>query len=157
MTTKEDLVRHAATLPLPAQEAAPAFKAAGPAMIRRVESELFARSDLEQLIGLDNLSMVENNHANHVRYLASLLAAFDPASFVEIVHWVYRTYTAHGASPRYWEIALPLWKQALEEEAPAEVREILDPVYDFLIRRHQDFVQLSSQKPTYWEQVHEHP
>ena len=128
MTIKKQLVHEAAGLPLPDPEATPAFKEIAPALTRRMEAEFFARPDVPELIGPDNREMVRNNHANHVRYLASLLTAFDPASFVEIVHWVYRTYRAHGVSTQYWEIALPLWRKALELEAPERVLDVMEPV-----------------------------
>ncbi len=36
------------------------------------------RPDIESLVGANNIDMMKDNHANHVRFIASLLKNHDP-------------------------------------------------------------------------------
>lgn len=114
---------------------------------------LSGRSDLEDLIGPGNLSVMEMNHANHFRYMISVAALFDPKSFVETVLWVFRTYRARGFSVRYWEVMLPEAMGILHRHMGDDYLHELGPYYEWLLANIPAFADLSETEISAFEDL----
>jgi hypothetical protein len=114
---------------------------------------LNARPDLEELIGAGNMSVMEMNHINHFRYMNSLVALYDPKSFVETVLWVFRTYRARGFSVQYWEIMLPEAIIILRQHLGDVDYHEMGPYYEWLRDNIQTFARLSETELSVFEEL----
>ena len=109
-------------------------------------NELFgSRSDVEKLVGENNLQMAEDNNRNFARFMASLFANYDPNVFVETVLWVYRTYRCHGFHTTYWAANLNLWTDLIKEELSDESYEAIYPFYEWLIVNIPKFTKITDE------------
>ncbi len=138
-------------LPPVSPEAAAAFADKGMAMAARVTNLLAARPDLERLVGEGNQAMMEDNHKNHARYIASVLERLVPEQLVETIIWVYRAYRAHGFHLTYWPAQLNAWLEAMEAELDEKTCQEVEPLYTWMLNRQAIFVALSEQCATTWE------
>lgn len=125
--------------------------------LERCAAELTAtlriRSDLEDLIGAGNMSIMEMNHINHFRYMNSLAALYDPKSFVETVLWVFRTYRARGFSVQYWEVMLPEAMTILRQQLGDAHYQELGPYYEWLHANIETFARLSETELSVFEEL----
>ncbi len=94
--SKEMLLASAAMLVQPSAASANEFEAKSEMLAAEMNRLMGARSDLAHLIGEGNISMMEDNHRNHARFMSSLFLNFQPFILVETVLWVYRAYRSHG-------------------------------------------------------------
>lgn len=142
----ERLKKSAAQLPRPSQETANEFYSNVERVALEVNKNMAQRDDLDRLIGEGNLAMMQDNHRNHARFMASLLQAPDPEVLVETVLWVYRAYVAHGFQPTYWpamfDTYLAIYQMHLSEKAYQEVL----PYYEWFIFNHAVLTEMSRQQ-----------
>ena len=90
------------------------------------------REDILSLIGEKNLNMMKDNHANHARFIASILKNFNPHVLVDTVLWVFRSYRSHEFTSNYWAAQLNNWIALFEKNlSPEDYREIL-PYYKWM-------------------------
>ena len=150
---KHDMVKSASILKPPSVLAAKALGGVVDICAAELTSSLTRRKDLDSLIGPGNVNLVETNHINHFRYIASLAALYDPLSFVEIVIWVFRTYRAHGFAVDYWEIMLPEAKTALRKHLDPSVAVEIEPFHDWLLAHIADFKILSDEGESLFESM----
>lgn len=111
-----------------------------------VTDQLVARDDLRMLIGPNDIRVMHNNHACHVQFLASVFDLGSAACLVEIVIWVYRSYTQRGFSLRYFPVELAAWQKAIRRHvAPNAPVSGLLAFYDQMIASHDDFAGIAAQ------------
>ncbi len=104
---------------------------------------LIERQDIERLIGTGNQAMMEDNHRNHARFIASLLESFDARVLVESILWVFRAYRNHGFQLTYWPAQLDAWLRVLQQQlTPAAYTEI-EHLYRFMLFYQPAFAALS--------------
>lgn len=70
-------------------------------LINKMNDLMLARADLKELIGENNERMMQDNHANHVRFIASILKNYNPDVLVDTVLWVFRAYRSHRFTTNY--------------------------------------------------------
>ena len=141
---QERLLEAAARLPTVAKAQADAYEAKREMLVAEVNKAMLARPDVARLVGNeDNLGMMENNHANHARFVATILRFPDASTLVDTVLWVFRAYRNHGFSLAYWPAQLNAWIDAMNKHLdPADVSAIY-PLYDWFIVQQPAFVALS--------------
>ncbi len=110
-----------------------------------INSRMLARPDIETLIGKNNLTMMYDNHANHVRFMESVFQHFIPEVLVETVIWVFRAYRRHGFSSNYWASQLNAWIEILKTELPGEAFHEIYPYYAWMQTNIPLFVILADQ------------
>lgn len=118
-----------------------------PVMTRLVNQELVERDDLKELVGDNPYSVMFRNHACHVNFITSIFKLKSSQCLVEVVVWVYRSYTNRGFSPKYFQAELSAWKKSVQEV----ISEYIDPepiiaFYDLMIASHDDFLYLAKQE-----------
>lgn len=145
---KQQLVHAAAALPPVSREAARNYADRKEMLAAEVSRLLMQRQDLERLIGPGNQAMMEDNHRNHARFIASLLEAFDPQVLVETVLWVFRAYRSHGFQITYWPAQLDAWLRTLPLHLPPESYHEIEPLYHFMLFNQPAFAALSDQSLT---------
>jgi len=153
---KQALFASAATLKQPSQEAAQAYGRKRAALAAAVTEALRGREDLDRLVGPGNAAMMEDNHANHGRFLESVFQDYDPERLVETILWVFRAYRARGFQLTYWPAQLNAWLNAMHAELPEAFFSELAPFYIWMLREQPAFASLSESAPSAWEPAPQH-
>jgi hypothetical protein len=113
----------------------------------KINAVMSERTDIESLVGKNNISMMKDNHANHVRFIASILKNYNSDILVDTVLWVFSAYRSHGFTTNYWAAQLNSWiviiKEVLSPECSAEVY----PYYEWMQINIPVFVKVSAEKP----------
>lgn len=143
--TREELIAAADRLPHPSDKAAWEYETKAEVLALEVNRIMSARQDLDALIGPNNTAMMEDNHRNHARFMASLLQDFRPEVLVDTVLWVFRAYRAHGFQLTYWPAQLDVWLEVLNRELSPEAYESIKPCYEFMIIHQPAFAELSDE------------
>ena len=115
-------------------------------LIAKMNSVMLERQDIKTLVGENNIKMMRDNHANHVRFIASILKNKNPNVLVETVLWVFRAYRSHGFTTNYWAAQLNTWIIILKELLTAESYDEVYPYYEWMQINIPLFVILSDEK-----------
>jgi hypothetical protein len=90
-------------------------------LVADMNDNMCKRPDINDLVGQDNLRMMKDNHANHLRFVLSLLENYNKLVLVDTVAWVYRSYRSRGFHMNYWAAQINTWidlfKKHLSEDA----------------------------------------
>ncbi len=89
---------------------------------------------------------MKDNHANHVRFIASILRNHNPEILVDTVLWVFRAYRSRGFSSNYWAAQLNTWIEIIKEELSTETYHQVFPLYEWMQLNIPTFVKLSDEK-----------
>ncbi len=117
-------------------------------LVAIVNELLLQRADLTELIGKNNIQMMKDNHANHARFMLSIMKHYQPEVFVDTILWVFRAYRSRGFASTYWAAQLNAWTNALNEIlSPNDYAEIF-PYYNWLIINIPIFVSVSDAQQT---------
>ncbi len=146
--TKQQLLDQATALPTVSAAAAQEYAEKQPGLAKAVSRFLLQRPDLEQLIGRGNQTLMEDNHKNHGRFIASLLQAFSPEILVESILWVFSAYRNQGFQPDYWPVQLHAWLHLLPQHLSAETTGEIAPLYRYMLVHQPDFADLSDPADT---------
>jgi hypothetical protein len=138
--SKDHLLASAEALKQPSTVSANEFEAKSELLAAEMNRLMGARSDLAHLIGEGNISMMEDNHRNHARFMSSLFLHFEPFILVETVLWVYRAYRSHGFNLTYWPAQLDQWVQILKLHLTPEAFREIYPFYHWMIINQPAFV-----------------
>jgi hypothetical protein len=115
-------------------------------LINKMNTLMLKRPDLENLIGINNTQMMKDNHANHVRFIASILKEYNPDVLVDTVLWVFRAYRSHGFASNYWAAQLNGWISILKEVLLPESYQEVCPYYEWMQINIPTFVIISDEK-----------
>ena len=141
--TKERLIRTAMEIPQPSPEAVDDYERNRSRLVAEVNRRMEERADLDGLVGRQNLDMMRDNHANHARFVRTILKDFDPDVLVETVLWVFRAYRSRGFSDNYWAAQLNEWIAAMKAILSSESTKQIQPLYDWFIVHIPAFTFLS--------------
>ena len=129
---KKDLQERAEALKQVSSGSAEEYQRKAARMAGRITEELLARPDVEELVGKNNMSMMKDNHANHARFIGSILSSHNPEVLVETVLWVFRAYRSRGFSSNYWAAQMNAWLNIIEEELSPECYAEVYPYYEWM-------------------------
>lgn len=141
MDLKEEITR----LPEVSPDAAMAYKQHLGEMVEKVNKRMRRRPELDLLIGGNPVGMMFDNHKNHAVFMSNVFSLNEYALLLNTVPWVYRAYTGHGFSFDYFPAHLQTWRDVLEDTLEPDAAACLGAVYDWMISRHEKFIQLSKQ------------
>jgi hypothetical protein len=144
--TREDLLTTASALQQPPAAAAAEFESVAERIANELNRRMLARSDLDQLIGPGNASMMQNNSRNFTRFMTSVFVAYEPNVLVDTALWAFRTYRSHGFRVAYWPANLDTYVEILREELSPETLEAIYPFFHWLIVSIPAFAQLTDQE-----------
>ena len=114
-------------------------------LISKINKLMLERQDIENLVGKNNLNMMKDNHANHVRFISSILKHHNPDVLVETVLWVFRAYRSHGFTTNYWAAQLNTWIQIYKADLSPKCNEEIYPLYEWMQINIPLFVKVSNQ------------
>lgn len=129
---KQALFSSAARLGPFSPSAAESYAAASQRMVSRVNDQMLSRPDLQKMVGEDGQAMMQDNHANHARFIASILTNYNPEVLTETLLWVFRSYRSRGFASTYWAAQLNAWIEVLREELPADAYQEVLPLYEWM-------------------------
>jgi len=101
------------------------------------------RPDIEELVGKDNIRMMKDNHANHLRFVHSLLDHYNKQVLVDTVAWVYRSYRSRGFHVNYWAAQINTWIDLLKKRLSEDAYVSISPLYNWFIITIPHFSQMS--------------
>lgn len=123
-------------------------------LINKMNALMLDKADIEKLVGKENLDMMKDNHANHVRFMASVFKNYNPEVLVETVLWVFRAYRSHGFTTNYWATQLNTWISLLKEMLSPESFSEIYPYYEWMQINIPVFTKLSDEKLELSQSVH---
>jgi len=115
-------------------------------LVAMMNVKMAERADIESLVGKNNIDMMKDNHANHARFIASILKNYNPEVLVDTVLWVFRAYRSHGFTSNYWAAQLNLWMVVIKETLTPECFAEVLPYYGWMQVNIPVFVKLSDEK-----------
>jgi methanogenic corrinoid protein MtbC1 len=128
-------------------EAAASYVKARDAMLDEVNTYMAEHPQILSLIGGNPLSMMYNNHRNHVYFLSTVFKFGSFDMLAKTLPWVYRSYRAHGFSFDYFPLELEAWKNAVKNHLPPAAAAEITTVYDWMIQHHHTLIDLSAMPP----------
>lgn len=140
---KQQLIDSARSLGPFSSEVAEEYNSKAGKMIADLNAMMLQRSDIDRLVGANNLEMMKDNHANHARFIASILTHFNAEVLVDTIIWVFRAYVSHGFASAYWAAQLNAWMQIAEKELSEETFSEVLPLYRWMQTNIPAFDQLA--------------
>lgn len=144
---KEILLRSAASIGPFSGAAVHEYGSKTDLIVSRVNEALMRRNDLHALTGEANTQMMKDNHANHARFIHSIMKHYDPEVLVETILWVFRAYRSHGFSSMYWAAQINTWIGIMNELLSKESLAQVLPLYSWIQVNIPLFEKLSAQTP----------
>lgn len=108
-----------------------------------MNQRMLNRADIEELVGSKNLTMMQDNHANHARFIASVLKNLNTLELVETILWVFRAYRSRGFQTSYWAAQLNTWIDVLRTELTTASFQEVYPYYEWMQVHIPLFVNIS--------------
>lgn len=142
---KNHLLETAQALKQVKRETAEEYSRKSDELISQINKRMLERAEIKNLVGEDNLSMMKDNHANHVRFIASILKHYNPEVFIDTILWVFRAYRSHGFSTNYWASQLNTWIEILKEVLSSESYQEVYPYYEWMQVNIPVFVKLTDE------------
>jgi hypothetical protein len=115
-------------------------------LVNLMNTKMQNREDIEDLVGKRNLDMMKDNHANHARFIGSILKNKNADVLVETILWVFRAYRSHGFHTNYWAAQLNSWIEILKKELTQEAYSEIYPYYEWMQVNIPIFVVVSDEK-----------
>lgn len=143
---KIQLIETAMQLKSVSNESYTEYQQKAEALIAKMNEVMLNRHDLEFLVGKDNVCMMKDNHANHVRFITSIIKNYNPEVFVDTILWVFRAYRSHGFSTTYWAAQLNAFIGILKEHLSMKSYNEIYPYYEWMQVNIPTFVLLSDKK-----------
>lgn len=143
---KENLLESAKKIPAFGEAACEEYTQKQEQLTNKMNRLMLQREDIEQLIGEGNEQMMQDNHANHARFIASILKNYNPDVLVDTVLWVFRAYRSHQFTTNYWAAQLNTWISVLKEELSPQSYAEIYPLYEWMQVNIPLFVKLSDEK-----------
>lgn len=112
----------------------------------KMNALMIERPDIKDLVGANNINMMKDNHANHVRFIASILKNYNADVLVDTVLWVFRAYRSHGFTTNYWAAQLNTWMTVIKEVLTSESFVEVYPYYEWMQINIPLFVKVSDEK-----------
>lgn len=139
------LIQSAEKIPVASEKSVAEYNDRKDILIAEINKNMESRSDLNLLVGDGNIDMMKDNHANHVRFIHSILKNPNAEVLTETVLWVFRAYRNHGFSSSYWAAQLNAWMNILKEKLSKESFEQIIPLYEWMQVNIPTFEKLSEQ------------
>lgn len=114
------------------------------ALLDEINTVMAAHPQITDLIGGNAISMMQDNHRNHIDFMATVFQFNSFEMLVKTVPWVYRSYGAHGFSLDYFPLELATWKTAVAGHLAPQAAGEINAVYDWMLKNHSKMIGLST-------------
>ncbi len=143
---KKTLLDTARQLKQVSPEAANEYHQKAEQLTTTMNAAMTNRPDLQSLVGENNIEMMKDNHANHVRFIGSILKNHNPEVLVDTVLWVFRAYRSHGFTTNYWAAQLNTWITVMKDVLTPECFAGVYPYYEWMQVNIPIFVKVSDEE-----------
>jgi hypothetical protein len=140
---KKYLLETARQLTQPSDVTAGEYQQKEDTLLAGMNALMLERPDIVQLVGANNISMMKDNHANHIRFMTSMFRYHNPEVLVDTVLWVFRAYRSHGFTSNYWAAQLNGWITILKESLSGSSFREVYPFYEWMQINIPVFVEVS--------------
>lgn len=151
----ERLIREARECLQVSPEATARYIKAKDILLEEVNARMTAHPGISNLTGGNPMSMMRDNHSNHLDFMSTVFEFNSFELLVKTVPWVYRSYHSHGFSFDYFPLELEAWKKAVSQFLSPEAAGEINAVYDWMLKNHERMIELSAfipdQRETYPE------
>jgi hypothetical protein len=151
---KSYLIQSAGTLKQVNQSALLEFQMNTDKLLGLMNQRMQQRKDLASLIGANNLQMMLDNHANHLRFMSSMFKNYNANVMVETILWVFGAYQSHGFHSNYWAAQLNTWIEVLKSELTSGTFNEIFPYYEWMQVNIPHFTSLSKNAMDFNEPKH---
>lgn len=142
---KNYLLETAKQLQIASKKAVSEYSSQSDQLVNKMNELMLNRPDIISMVGEKNLSMMKDNHANHARFIASILKNYNPEVLVDTVLWVFRAYQSHGFKSNYWAAQLNSWISILKESLSSESYLEILPYYEWMQINIPTFTKVSNE------------
>jgi len=118
---RDDLIKTAGNLKQVSEKSASEYSFKRNGLVDLMNKKMESREDLPDMVGIGNIDMMKDNHANHARFLESIFIQYSPEVLVDTVLWVFRAYRSRNFRSTYWSAQLNSWIEILEKELSKNV------------------------------------
>ncbi|MBN2618058.1 MAG: cobalamin-dependent protein [Spirochaetales bacterium] len=108
-----------------------------------VDKYMESLSNIDDIIGKSNLSIMYDNHNNHIKFMSTVFTLNSTAMLQNSIPWVYHTYLSRGFSYDYFLIVLEVWKSSIQIYMGIEDSKNILDIYQWMIDSHLDMIELS--------------
>lgn len=130
--TKTHLLSSAQKLPQVGTSEATEFSNKRDMLVQLMNTKMAKRSDVQDLVGENNIDMMKDNHANHARFMDSIFHEFNPEVLTDTVLWVFRAYRSRNFKSTYWAAQLNTWIELYKENLSTECFKAIYPYYNWM-------------------------
>lgn len=139
------LLESAGKLQQVSKEASREYQDKAQLLLSGINRHMLNRQDIEKLVGKDNIEMMRDNHANHLRFMSSIFQHHNSEVLVETILWVFKAYRSRGFTTSYWAAQVNSWITILKDELSTESFEQILPYYNWIQINIPVFVKLSQE------------
>jgi hypothetical protein len=143
---RQDLIETASSLNQTSTKAVNEYSDKSDILVTKLNKALLSLKNINDIVGVNNISMMKNNHSNHVRFIATIISKYDPEVFVDTLIWVFNTYINHGFQPAYWKEQMKYWRIILKDELTVEAYNEITPFYNWISANIDALVEVSLKK-----------
>lgn len=143
---KSDLINSASKIVNVSEKSALEYEKNIPLLVSKMNASMLNREDIDAMIGENNQQMMQDNHANHAQFIASIFNHPNPEVLVETILWVFKAYRSRNFHSSYWAAQLNSWRNIISETLPAEAAKEILPLYHWMQINIPYFNELSDQK-----------
>lgn len=129
---REKLIQSAKSLKQVTPMSAAEFGTKRETLVARMNLVMCNRPDLIQLVGVNNVEMMKDNHDNHARFIESIFINLSPEVLVDTVLWVFRAYRSRNFSSTYWAAQLNTWIEIYKKVLSPECFNEVYPYYNWM-------------------------
>lgn len=130
--TKEQLLASAQKLHQIDEAHATEFSNKRESLLELMNARMNARADITDLVGENNLEMMKDNHANHLRFMESVFFELNPEVLTDTVLWVFRAYRSRNFKSTYWSAQLNTFLEIHKEKLSPECFNAISPYYNWM-------------------------
>lgn len=129
---REDLIQTASLLKQVSEKSAAEYSSKKDHLVDVLNKKMESRADLLDMVGVGNVEMMRDNHANHARFLESIFIQQSPEVLVDTVLWVFSAYRSRNFSSTYWAAQLNAWIELYKMELTPECYQEIYPYYKWM-------------------------
>ena len=114
-------------------EVAAIYKSKSDKMLEEVNRIMTDKTLKFRLIGTNALTVMYNNHRNHVTFMGSLFQTNDYSMLDKTLPWILHTYLTKGFSISYFSHVLETWMDVIRQNMDESACSQILPVYKFML------------------------
>ncbi len=142
---KTYLLKEAKRLKAVSKKASEEYQSKADELVSKMNELMQNRPDIEELVGAKNLSMMKDNHSNHIRFISSIIQNYNAEVMVDTVLWVFNAYQNHGFKSNYWAAQLNTWMEIMKGVFTEETYKEVYPFYNWMQVNIPVFVKVSEE------------